>query len=98
LNTDNPLTIVAQTPGFLPMTQRHGSTWELLDWTGRAVRNDSTARLEKRGAIPADLAPIFDRLQLSRDTWVAAGRLAAEAARRGRRWLAGISHSREAFG
>jgi hypothetical protein len=91
--------------GFLPMTQRQ--YLELLDWTGRQVRRD------KRGAIPADLAPIFDRLQLSRETWVetvqhfgrwfrrAAGRpasLAAEAARRGRRWLAGISHSREAFG
>jgi hypothetical protein len=91
--------------GFLPMTERQ--YLELLDWTGRQVRRD------KRGAIPADLAPIFDRLQLSRETWVetvqhfgrwfrrAAGRpasLAAEATRRGRRWLAGISHSREAFG
>ena len=52
------------------------------------------------------------RLRLSSETWVetvlnfgrwfrlAAGRvdsLAAEAARRGRRWLQGVSHSRAAF-
>jgi hypothetical protein len=91
--------------GFLPMSERQ--YLELLDWTGRQVRRD------KRGAIPADLAPIFTRLQLSGETWLdtvrhfgrwfrrAAGRpdtLAAEAARRGRHWLGGISHSRAAFG
>ena len=53
-----------------------------------------------------------ERLRLSNETWVetvlnfgrwfrlAAGRvdgLAAEAARRGRRWLQGVSHSRTAF-
>jgi hypothetical protein len=80
---------------------------ELLDWTGRQVRQD------KRGAIPAGLAPILDRLQLSRETWIetvqhfgkwfhrAAGRpetLAREAERRHRQWLSGISHSRAAFG
>jgi hypothetical protein len=91
--------------GFLPMSQ--AKYLELLDWTGRQVRQ------EKRGAIPADLAPILDRLQLSRETWIetvqqfgkwfhrAAGRpetLALEAQRRHRRWLSGISHSRAAFG
>jgi REP element-mobilizing transposase RayT len=100
-----PPTRRASHRGFLPMSERQ--YLELLDWTGRQVRRD------KRGAIPADVAPLFDRLQLSRETWVetvqhfgrwfrrAAGRpssLAAEAARRSRRWLAGISHSREAFG
>jgi hypothetical protein len=53
---------------LLPMTQRQ--YLELLDWTGRAVRKDSTARRDKRGAISADLAPIFDRLQRSLETWV----------------------------
>jgi hypothetical protein len=58
------------------------------------------------------LLPILQRLRLSTETWVetvlnfgrwfhlAAGRadsLAAEAARRGRRWLQGVSHSRAAF-
>jgi len=79
---------------------------ELLDWTGRQTRPD------KRGQIPAELLPILERLRLSSETWVetvlnfgrwfrlAAGRvdsLAAEAARRGRRWLQGVSHSRAAF-
>ena len=31
----------------------------LLDWTGRQIRSD------KRGSIPADLAPILDRLGLN---------------------------------
>ena len=49
--------------GFLPLSE--SQYLELLDWTGRQVRQD------KRAAIPADLAPILDRLQLSRETWVA---------------------------
>jgi hypothetical protein len=58
------------------------------------------------------LLPILQRLRLLTETWVdtvlnfgrwfhlAAGwvdRLAAEAARRGRRWPQGVSHSRAAF-
>jgi hypothetical protein len=35
---------------LLPMTQRQ--YLELLDWTRRAVREDSTSRRDKRGAIP----------------------------------------------
>jgi len=69
-------------------------------------------RPDKRGQIPAELLPILQRLRLSSETWVetvlnfgrwfrlAAGRvdsLAAEAARRGRRWLQGVRHSRAAF-
>ena len=91
--------------GFLPLSETQ--YLELVDWTGRQVRRD------KRGAIPSDLAPLLERLQLSRETWVetvqhfgkwfhrAAGRpesLAKEASRRGRRWLGGIAHSRAAFG
>jgi len=94
----------ASDKGFLPLNL--DQYLELLDWTGRQARPD------KRGQIPAELLPILQRLRLSSETWVetvlnfgrwfrlAAGRvdsLAAEAARRGRRWLQGVSHSRAAF-
>jgi len=94
----------ASNRGFLPL--KLDQYLELLDWTGRQTRPD------KRGQIPAELLPILERLQLSSETWVetvlnfgrwfrlAAGRvdsLAAEAGRRGRRWLQGVSHSRAAF-
>jgi hypothetical protein len=36
----------------------------LLDWTGRAIRED------KRGAIPDNLAPLLDRLGLDQSNWV----------------------------
>ncbi|MCY2993314.1 MAG: hypothetical protein NTY19_36365 [Planctomycetota bacterium] len=36
----------------------------LVGWTGRQSRPD------KRGQIPAELAPILTRLQLSAETWV----------------------------
>ena len=94
----------ASIKGFLPLKLEQ--YLELLDWTGRQTRPD------KRGQIPAELLPILQRLRLSTETWVetvlnfgrrfhlAAGRvdsLAAEAARRGRRWLQGVSHSRTVF-
>jgi len=80
--------------------QRLSSISWLMRWTGRQTRPD------KRDQIPAELLPILERLRLSNETWVetvlnfgrwfrlAAGRvdsLAAEAARRGRRWLQGVS-------
>ena len=37
---------------------------EMLDWTARRIRGD------KRGATPAGLAPIFDRLGIPEDTWI----------------------------
>ena len=37
---------------------------ELVDWTGRAVRED------KRGSIPADLPPILDRLNIPLNRWL----------------------------
>lgn len=37
---------------------------ELLDWTGRQIRQD------KSGSIPEGLAPILERLQMSGETWV----------------------------
>jgi REP element-mobilizing transposase RayT len=94
----------ASNKGFLPLKVEQYLA--LLDWTGRQARAD------KRGQIPGDLLPILERLQLSTETWVetvrnfgrwfhrAVGRvdsLAAEAARRGRQWLQGVSHSRAAF-
>jgi REP element-mobilizing transposase RayT len=36
----------------------------LVDWTGRALRED------KRGAIPAHLPPILERLQIERRAWM----------------------------
>ncbi|HUG68025.1 MAG TPA: hypothetical protein VMM76_09745 [Pirellulaceae bacterium] len=36
---------------------------QLLEWTGRQLRAD------KRGAIPASLAPIFERLGLDSGAW-----------------------------
>ena len=94
----------ASNKGFLPL--KWHEYLRLLDWTGRQARQD------KRGRIPADLAPILERLSIVEGRWLdtvlnfgcwfhrAAGReesLAAEAARRGRQWLAGTSHSRAAF-
>ena len=90
--------------GFLPVSL--ADYLRLLDWTGRQIRHD------KRSAIPADLAPILERLHVAGDVWVeqvkhfgrwfrrAVGRastLSEAAAQRGRRWLHGISHSRAAF-
>ena len=103
-NAVNVLRRRASNKGFLPLQLRE--YFKLLDWTGRQLRQD------KRGNIPPDLAPILNRLQIVPETWTrmvtefgrwfgtAAGRvdaLAAEAARRHRRWLHGASHSRASF-
>ncbi len=37
---------------------------ELLDWTARWVRGN------KQGATPADLPPLFERLEIDEGTWV----------------------------
>ncbi len=80
---------------------------ELLDWTGRQVR-ESTC-----GAIPESLAPILDRLGINRTAWLEAvtsfdkwfGRVVGSvevvsqaANRSGRRWFRGISRCAYAFG
>ena len=80
---------------------------ELLDWTGRQIRTG------KRGAIPAALLPILDRLRINAEAWVdtieqfgrkfrrAIGRvssMAAFAGARGKYWFQGVSASRSAFG
>ena len=41
-----------------------GDYLELLDWTGRQIRSD------KRGAMPANLEPLFERLGISTELWV----------------------------
>ena len=68
----------------------------LVDETGRIVRGD------KRGAIPAHLAPILDRLRIDLDAWLSLMRSgghfglgsfgglasrAREALRRGAQWI-----------
>jgi hypothetical protein len=40
---------------------------KLVDWTGRQPRSD------KRGAIPSELLPIVQRLDLQQQRWVASG-------------------------
>jgi len=42
-----------------------GDYLQLLDWTGRQIRSD------KRGAMPANLEPLFERLGISTELWVA---------------------------
>ena len=79
---------------------------QLLDWTGRQVRED------KRGAIPQGLAPILERLQMSSENWLklvhdfrrkfrraagTPGSLMKEAQKRGCQKMHGIVHSRAIF-
>lgn len=79
---------------------------QLVDWTGRAVRD------EKRGAIPSDIAPILARLGIAQDAWLdtvthfgkrfhrAAGpleRIAGLCQQLGQRWLRGQSAASELF-
>lgn len=46
------------------LSMRLGDYLQLLDWTGRQIRAD------KRGAIPENLLPLFERLEISSETWV----------------------------
>ena len=52
----------ASNKGVLPLGL--GEYMDLLDWTARQVRTD------KRGAMPADLEPIMERLGVSAELWV----------------------------
>jgi REP element-mobilizing transposase RayT len=73
----------------------------LVDWTGRAIRND------KRGSIPQNLPPVFERLNMSPDDWIEAvksashryglargsiARLKLYAEQLGKRWIRGQSY------
>ena len=95
----------ASNKGCLPMP--FGEYLELLDWTGRQLRAD------KRGAIPAELAPILERLHVSgKEGWMqlmgrfsrqfrrAAGTpqsLQREREERGCRIMQGLPFSRTVF-
>ena len=94
----------ASNKGFLSM--QLDDYLKILDWTGRQVRRD------RRGAIPAEVAPILDRLGLSDESWIdcvqnfgrwfhrAAGGVKAlsdEAARAGKHWLQGVARCSQAF-
>jgi REP element-mobilizing transposase RayT len=46
------------------LTMGLGDYLQLLDWTGRQIRSD------KRGAMPANLEPLFERLGISTELWV----------------------------
>ena len=95
----------ASDKGMLPISVE--SYLELLDATGRLIRND------KKGAIPSSLAPILERLGLRRETWTDLVRnyhqwfghlvghsqaLAERAKQAGRRWYRGKSHCATHFG
>ena len=86
----------ASNKGLLPLSLE--KYLELLDWTGRQVREG------KRGAIPASLAPILDRLGIQGSKWVdavesfhskcglvvgSAEAVAAAVSRAGRHWFRG---------
>ena len=47
---------------YLPISQ--DEYFQLVDWTGRTLRDD------KRGAIPAHLAPILQRLKINENNWI----------------------------
>ena len=94
----------ASNTGCLPMS--FAEYLNLLDWTGRQLRED------KRGAIPHELAPILERLHIGGEGWMqlmgqfrrlfrrAAGRphsLQREREQRGCRLMQGIRHSRAIF-
>ena len=79
---------------------------KLLDWTGRQIVSG------KRGAIPAELAPILDRLGVEGSSWLdaiasfdkkfghvvaSAVEMAEKAARAGRRWFRGVSAAAQIF-
>lgn len=79
----------------------------LLDWSGRALKAG------KRGVIPADLAPILERLRINAASWLKlvsqldtlftnvigrAESIAQRAAEAGRHWYRGQRASGEVFG
>jgi REP element-mobilizing transposase RayT len=77
--------------------------FDLVDWTGRAIRDD------KRGAIPAHIQPILQKLAVNEDNWVnntqhfgsrfhrALGRISqfkALASRTDSQWINGFSSAK----
>lgn len=91
--------------GSVVLHIRQTDYFALVDWTGRAIRAD------KRGAIPATVQPILQRLGVKQDNWVRntqyfgkrCGRVLGRidqirkfANRLGQKWLSGVSQA-EAF-
>ena len=91
--------------GCLPLEL--GEYVSLLDWTGRQIRSG------KRGSVPKELRPMFERLGISSELWVecvvrfekwfrsSVGRPAkmeADAATRGNNRAISVRRSREMFG
>ena len=77
---------------------------ELVDWTGRVIRDD------KRGAISSDIPPILTRLQIDPKSWLTmttsfesrfkslvgrADRISAACEQLGQRWAQGIRSCRQ---
>jgi REP element-mobilizing transposase RayT len=90
--------------GILPVTP--DQYLNLVDWTGRQIRED------KKGAIPAHLAPILTRLDIETDRWLntfqgygslfhrVVGKftnMTDSAKRAGKKWWQGIRACRAAF-
>ena len=99
-----PLRSQGQNPDTaIPFTL--GSYLELVDWTGRIVRQD------KRGSIPAGIPLILERLRIDPDEWLktmcwnsrfrrAVGKLAslkAYAVQVGKQWVHGVSSSQSLY-
>ena len=95
----------ASDKGLLPISL--DDYLELLDASGRIVKSD------KKGAIPENLAPILERLNIRESVWgdlitgfdsmfghvVGSAQLVAErAAAAGRRWYRGVRNCQAAFG
>ncbi|MDM8548004.1 hypothetical protein QUF61_16065, partial [Candidatus Venteria ishoeyi] len=85
----------------LPISQKE--YFELVDWTGRCIRDG------KRGAIPAHIRPILQRLEIKQDNWIDGiqhygnhfykvvgimRHLLEETERQGRKWFKGQSAAR----
>jgi len=84
----------------------HQDYLTLLDWTGRAVRED------KKGAIPAHIQPILQRLNINEEAWLGSvthfsrqfydfiggvEKLKRVGQSLGRHWLQGVSHCRQLY-
>ena len=82
------------------------SYFDLVDWTGRAIRGD------KRGAIPAHIQPILQKLGVNEANWVnntqhfgsrfhrALGRVSQIrqlANRTGSKWIAGLTAAKQFY-
>jgi hypothetical protein len=99
-----PITSTPQRRGILEISETQ--YFDLVDQSGRILRQD------KRGSIPADLAPILSRIGAKQEAWidtisrfgskfhVAAGRhssLKSFAKKIGVHWLSGLSAARASF-